>query len=232
MTTLQIPLPFQLNHDITLDEFLWDDNSISRQAISSWIELKKDQGLLLWGVNGTGKSHLLQGACHEMTHQGKSSMYIPLEMLSDWSPSCLDDIECLDLLALDDIQSVLMHREWAEKLFHLYNRVMQNEQTLLLMSSTKPLSQLQCPLPDLYSRLTHMLSLELTAPSDETKAQILSRLAEKRGLIFSDPIIPFLLTHVSRDLNTLINLLNTLDTAALSAKRKITIPFVKSVLGV
>jgi DnaA family protein len=54
--------------------------------------------------------------------------------------------------------------------------------------------------------------------------------ARGRGLELPDETAQFLLRRFPRDLPTLFALFDTLDTASLIEQRRLTIPFVKSVL--
>jgi DnaA family protein len=51
------------------------------------------------------------------------------------------------------------------------------------------------------------------------------------GMPLNDDVLQFMLTHCSRDLRALMDLLKRLDKASLAEKRHITIPFVKQVLN-
>jgi DnaA family protein len=55
--------------------------------------------------------------------------------------------------------------------------------------------------------------------------------AEQRGLELSDEVANFLLRRLPRDMHTLCSFLDELDIASLTAQRKLTVPFVRGVLG-
>ena len=54
--------------------------------------------------------------------------------------------------------------------------------------------------------------------------------ADERGVFLSDEVMDFMLSRFSRDLSSLIQLLDQLDRYALQTQRAITIPLVKSML--
>jgi DnaA family protein len=60
--------------------------------------------------------------------------------------------------------------------------------------------------------------------------QILTLRAHERGLDLPDDTAQYLLRRCPRDLPGLMALLERLDSAALSAQRRLTVPFVKAVL--
>jgi DnaA family protein len=55
--------------------------------------------------------------------------------------------------------------------------------------------------------------------------------AQRRGLQLDDAAIDWLLKRVDRDLVTLTVLLDRLDRESLAAQRRLTVPFLRQVLG-
>jgi DnaA family protein len=83
---------------------------------------------------------------------------------------------------------------------------------------------------DLRTRLAwgHVLGLELLSETQTRMA--LRQAADARGLALSDEVMDFTLRRFSRDLGSLMQLLDTLDRYALQTQRALTIPLVKSML--
>ena len=122
--------------------------------------------------------------------------------------------------------------EWEEALFHLYNRIKDKEQGLLIVSGNKPPVTLPIRLADLRSRLGWGLVIQLNELSEEEKINTLKLHALKRGFDLPESVGQFLLNRCSRNMHDLQELLNRLDDASLAAQRKITIPFVKYILKI
>ena len=83
---------------------------------------------------------------------------------------------------------------------------------------------------DLRTRLGwgHVLGLQLL---DEAQSRaVLRQAADARGLDLSDEVMDFTLRRFSRDLGSLMQLLDGLDRYALQTQRALTIPLVKSML--
>ena len=55
--------------------------------------------------------------------------------------------------------------------------------------------------------------------------------AQRRGLQVDEAAIDWLLRRVERDLGSLAGLLDRLDRESLAAQRRITVPFLRQVLG-
>jgi DnaA family protein len=66
--------------------------------------------------------------------------------------------------------------------------------------------------------------------SDVEKAQVLMRLAEETGFHLPEEVLAFLLDRAPREIGALIRVLNRLADESLKSQRRITIPFLKSVL--
>ena len=83
---------------------------------------------------------------------------------------------------------------------------------------------------DLRTRLGwgHVFELHVL-PETEMRA-VLRRAADARGVFLSDEVMNFVLGRFSRDLGSLMQLLDHLDCYALQTQRAITIPLIKSML--
>ena len=81
------------------------------------------------------------------------------------------------------------------------------------------------------SRLSLALVFQLQQLSDEDKLRALQLRASRRGLNLPDDVGRFILTRGARSMSALFDLLDRLDQASLQAQRKLTIPFLKEILG-
>jgi chromosomal replication initiation ATPase DnaA len=128
----------------------------------------------------------------------------------------------------DDLQRLSLAEQ--ETLFHTFNAAKQSGTTLLLATRTPP-AQLENILPDLRSRLTTALVLELSPPTDEERKQLLLKWLSERQLNLAPPVQDFLLTHASRNVGELHSLVAQLDDLSLGQARPITIPLIKSLIN-
>lgn len=227
----QLALAIQLNDEATLDDFCWTNNFLLKQQLELMLEHQGEKLFYLWGNTGSGKSHLLQACCQE-TQSNQSAIYLPLKLLKEWGPEAIEGVEEQDLICIDDIDSIAGNAQWEEALFHLYNRIKDNEHSQLIISGNLPPAAMPIKLPDLKSRLGWGLVMQVNELNDEDKITTLQHHAKKRGFIFPSSVGQFLLNRCSRNMNDLHQLLNHLDEASLAAQRKITIPFVKTTLQI
>ena len=228
----QLALAIHLNHQATLTDFCWGDNHLLQQQLNVSLNQQGERFLYLWGDSGCGKSHLLQGACQAMGLKNKSTAYLPLMLLKEWGPDSIEGMEEQTLIAIDDLDAIAGEKVWEEAIFHLYNRVRDNGKTILLISGKKNPASALVHLADLRSRLAWGLVFQIHELPDELKMLVIQQLAHKRGFELSDNAAFFLINRCARNMPDLYQILNQLDEASLEAKRKITIPFIKSVLKI
>ena len=95
------------------------------------------------------------------------------------------------------------------------------------------MSPRECPvdLPDLQSRLARLATFQVRSLDDEQRIAALQLRARHRGLELPDDTASYLLSRNRRDMASLYELLDKLDLEALRAQRRLTIPFVREVLG-
>lgn len=184
----------------------------------------------LTGPAATGKSHLLLAACADAEAAGRRTAYLPLAAAAGRLRDALDAFEHADLLALDGLDAVAGDREDEIALFDAHNRARDAGRTLLYAARVAP-DALELVLPDLRSRLSQCARIALEALDDAGRAEVLRLRAQRRGLQLEDAAIDWLLKRVDRDLVSLTALLDRLDRESLAAQRRLTVPFLRSVLG-
>jgi DnaA family protein len=83
---------------------------------------------------------------------------------------------------------------------------------------------------DLRTRLGWGHIFQLQVLSEPERRAVLRQQADERGVFLSDEVMDFMLNRFSRDLSSLIQLLDQLDGYALQTQRAITIPLIKAML--
>ena len=183
------------------------------------------------GAAESGRSHLLQAACHSAAEAGFRAAYLPLGELRQYpAQDILAGVEELHLLCIDDLELVVGHREWEEALFHSYNRMLLSGSSMLI-AAAQPAAASNCVLPDLQSRLNSFSVYQLRGLQDEEKMLALQFRAGCLGLELSSEVVEYLYHRSSRNLESLFACLEKLDNESLRQKRGLTKPFVKKVMG-
>ncbi len=229
---VQLPLGIRLRDDATFDNFVIGTNGtlVSLLDLRGEAPGRDEQLFYVYGSEGAGASHLLQAACHQADQLSTSSVYLPLAQLSDYPVSVLEGLEALDLVCIDDLQQIAGAAEWEEAMFHLFNRLRDSGTRLLVAANCAP-THLGLELPDLLSRLGWGLVFQIAELDDEQKCSALILRARNRGLEMTEDLSRYILSRSPRSMGALFDVLEKLDSASLRDKRKLTLPFVKQVMG-
>ena len=199
--------------------------ALSHLELWSGSPLRSPVPTYLWGEPGSGKTHLLKAAVSALQQQGArigwldASIMEPPEFNDNWSAVILD--EC-----------------------HLYTAVQQQaafnwfvnavssadgQPRGVLAAGELPPADLMLR-DDLRSRLGWGHVYELHALSEPERRGVLRAQADARGIFLSDEVISFVLSRFSRDLSSLMQLLDQLDGYALQTQRAVTVPLLKAML--
>ncbi|MEC5318095.1 DnaA inactivator Hda [Brenneria populi subsp. brevivirga] len=230
-TPAQLSLPLYLPDDETFSSFYPGENASLLAAITAALHQEHGSYIYFWSREGGGRSHLLHAACADLSHRGQAVGYVPLDKRAYFVPDVLEGMEHLALVCIDNIESIAGDEAWEMAVFNLYNRIQETGRARLLITGDRPPRQLNLHLPDLASRLDWGQIYKLQPLSDEEKGEALQLRAKLRGFELPEDVSRFLLKRLDREMRTLFMTLDQLDRASITAQRKLTIPFVKEILG-
>lgn len=226
----QLPLELQLRDHTTFDNWCAGDNAALVAQIKSQLR-GGERYLYIHGAPGSGRSHLLQAACHDAGGLQLPAVYLPLAELRDYAPETLfEGLESLSLVCLDDLHCAVGDARWERALFSLFNALAEHD-VRLLVSADVAVRELPVELRDLRSRLSWGVVYRIAALSDGQRRQAIRERATGRGLELSDELLNFIFDRCQRDMDSLLDTLDRLDRASLREKRRLTIPFVKTTMG-
>lgn len=228
MNSPQLPLALRFPTDQRFAGFVGSElvvDALQRVAAGT-----SQDWIVLAGPAASGKSHLLLATSAAASERARRVAYLPLQHARGHLRDLLADQERAELVALDGLDVIAGEREDEVALFDFHNRARASGCTVLYAAREAPM-HLALQLPDLRSRLGQCLQLSL-APLDEAgRREVLRRRAEARGLVLDDTVLDYLFRRVGRDLGSLGALLERLDRASLAAQRRITVPFLRGLLG-
>lgn len=225
----QLPLGLTLRESARFTSYFPGPNAEAVNSLRAAAGGRGDTPVFVAGPPGLGKTHLLQAACQEAAEAGRSAVYLPLRELCEHSPAMLEGLERMDLLCLDDIDAIAGHADRERAVFDLFNRQRERGGTFLA-TALRRADRCGIELADLASRLGWGVTYVLRPLDEDTLYAAVTHRAGARGLDLPEETARFLLRRFPRDLAALCELLDRLDRAALVARRRLTIPFVKAAL--
>jgi DnaA family protein len=183
---------------------------------------EKERFFYLWGNDGCGKSHLLQGLAGAYKHNQMKATYFACEENTRFAAPCEADCVLVD-------NADRLGAEAQISLFNLYNRIRDEGHAFLMVTGPAAPAQLKLR-DDLVTRLGWGLVYQVHELTDEEKIKAMKSHAASRGLDLPQEVGDYLLRHERRDLPTLIATVDALDNYALANRRKITVPLVRELL--
>jgi len=226
----QLPLAIRLRERAVFDSFVAGPNAAVVEHLRSCASGANPGVSWLCGPAGVGKSHLLQATCTLALDAGLTALYLPMSQLLKLGPAALEGWQRAAVVALDELPKVIGQLDWEQALFRLYRTVEEHGAALIVAALTPP-AQLSFALPDLGSRFAAAMLLPLRPLDEAGQRSALQLRARARGLELPHDGALYLQRRFRRDLPTLCDLLDAIDTAALQEKRPLTVPFIREVLA-
>ena len=172
--------------------------------------------VVIYGEAGCGKSHLAEVFRQATGARVLSITENPYESMGEATAAVLEDVD--QLVATSE-----------NALFHLYNYTKENKKQVLMTARTAP-SQWILELADLKSRMGAVPVIEIGQPDDALMEAVLVKLFADRQLQIERGVVTYMLGRMERSFEEAQRLVSLIDTEALAAKRKITIPFVRELI--
>ena len=223
----QLPLALRWPAHQRFEGFVAGANGSALEALQRASRCEDRAWLYLHGAPGSGRTHLLVAACAAANAGGRTAQYLSLASLRARRAEAIRGFGGCDLLALDDVDAIAGERDAEHALFDLYNRC-RAEGSLLLFAASAPPAQLGIGLPDLVSRLSACTQLALRPLDEDERRALLRERALARGIELDAAALDWLFARSKRDLATLFGVLDRIDRASLAAKRRVTVPFLRS----
>ncbi len=223
----QIALDIGLASAPSFSNFFAGPNEAALQHLELWVgnSLRSPVPTYLWGEPGSGKTHLLQAVSETLREQGArvgwldASVLEPPEFSQAWAGVILDDCH---------LYTAVQQQGAFNWFINALNSV-DGQPRWVLAAGGLPPADLTLR-EDLRTRLGWGHVFELRSLSEAERRAVLRVEADARGVFLSDEAMDFILNRFSRDLSSLMQLLDRLDGYALQTQRAITIPLIKAML--
>ena len=223
----QIALDIGLNTGPTLQNFFPGPNRPAWEHLRLWLgrggaaSTRSPVSTYLWGTSGSGKTHLLKAVREALREQGAvvgwldAGMQEPPPFSESWAAVLLDDVHLFTAAQQHAAFNWFVHA--------------QTLQRAVLGTGDQPPAGLHLR-DDLRSRLGWGHVFALTVLSEPERRAVLRQAADARGVFLGDEVMDFMLTRFSRDLPSLMELLDLIDAYALRTKRAITVPMIRAMM--
>jgi DnaA family protein len=216
----QLPLALASPPTPTFDNFWPGPNAQVIALLRDWCA-EAGGCAYLWGAPGAGKTHLLKAAVSLCVTRERAARYLASGM--HLARQAADGLEMLAIDAVDGLPEAAQ-----AALFTLLNERAERRLSLLLAGSGVPgAAGLR---PDVATRLSQGLVLQVRVPSDEQKHEALRQHARERGFDLAADAAEYLLRHGQRDLPSLMRVLDAADRYSLQTQRGVTVPLLREVL--
>ncbi len=206
-------LPLDLPHRSALgrEDFLVSPSNRDAVAwLDRWPEWPNN-GLVLHGPAGSGKTHLVHVWCGMAEAE-----IIDATDIGQADPQGM-------AVAIEDMERLTDE----VALFHLLNRMRERGGHIMLTAKLAPAHQ-SIALPDLRSRLHALPAVAIGAPDDDLLAAVYVKLFSDRQLKVGADVVAYLVTHVERSMEAAVDAVALIDRTALERQRAITTAFVRT----
>ncbi len=219
----QYPLDLGHRQALDLDDFLV---APSNKDAVGWLDRWPEwpgHALAIFGPSGCGKTHLAHVWEARAGETGAPVRRVAATEL--W-------VEDVAALAANRAAVIIEDGDTGvdeTALLHLFNLIKENGGNLLLTGRLPP-SRWPISLPDLGSRLSAVQVAEVRLPDDPLLEALLVKLFHDRQLGVDREVVSYLLTRMERSFEAARHLVDQIDREALAVGRRVTVPFVRTLL--
>ncbi len=197
--------------------------------------------LYLYGATGSGKTHLLTSIANSICTQAglttiSSISFKDIDQLyagsypSEGLSKLAEQFRNSPALLIDDIHLIPDNDSIRVELWQIFNDFYTAGKKIAITGLFPP-KELPHLDGHLSSRLLWGLVAKLDISGDESLRMILQKLAEDRQILVPEDVIDYLLSHLRRDIPSLLNALQLIHRHALATKKKISLRQAKEALS-
>ncbi len=196
---------YYLNQTYSFDAFVEGPHNALAFAVSQAVAEKPGEiynPLFIYGGYGLGKTHLLHAIGNSIKEKNKNILvlYQPADRFVnefinairfDKIPQFEAKYKEIDVLLLDDIQSIANKEQTQEAFFNIFNALHDKHKQIVFSSDTFP-RDMKGITERLRSRFEWGMIADIQVPTLETKIAILKKKADLNGYLLPDTIAHFI----------------------------------------
>ena len=174
-------------------------------------------GAIIYGPKGSGKTHL----CSIFKQN------VDCDYLTSLSNNSLEQVTEGKSFILDNF--LPGKRYPSELVMHFMNQITYKEGSILLLSRLSPY-EMNWELDDLNSRIRSLISSEIKLPDDDLLYSLIVKYSSEKNLFLSDKKLIYILERLDRSFESVIKVIDRLDTYSLEVNEKVTYNNIKIIL--
>jgi len=193
--------------------------------------------LFIFGQENLGKTHLLISIGNLVAERGARAIYIKgsdfSEKIDEGTSTQNQHIQLMDVdyFLLDDVEEMASSLAAQEKLYHIYNTVIERGGKVAFTSCFSP-DKIENAESYLTSRFQWGILAEIKPIDDDTTSKIIQKLAKDISLTLPENIVNFLMQRIPRDFISMKEAVSTINQESYIQKKKVTLPLVKTALKI
>ena len=205
MLVKQLSLLFESRPNYKMENFVAGGNEELVESLGTMLMSgSQERFYYIWGSQASGKGR-------SVLFFGDGSLQ-KNDLNSEGSTIIVDNVHLLDKVE----QHII---------FNWYNYMLSNSGYMIVSGDHPP--ALLSVREDLKTRLGSGLVYRIKALTDNEKIDVINRYCTERGFALSGDVLNYVVTHESRDLAHLLELVDGIDSYSIQTHRRITIPLVK-----
>ena len=237
-----------LNLKYKFENFVVGENNKFPHAVAMAVAkapAQKYNPLFIYGNSGLGKTHLMQAIGHYTLFNNpklkvkytKTEDYIN-DFISN-SRNSKDQVENMskfnrkytniDIILIDDIQFIEGKKKTMDQMQHTFDSLYNKGKQIVITSDRLP-KDIPNLTAALDSRFAMGLMVELTAPDEETRFEIIKKLANDNGLDFEEKALRYIAKNFSKNVRELEGAFNKVCAYAEVTEQALDLKLAKEIL--
>jgi chromosomal replication initiator protein len=231
------------NSNLLLHKLLCQISGTDEETGKLIADAKPDLGSLnpvyVYGISGSGKTHLLQSITYALRNRGLKAIYARAETFTDHVVTAIRASEMshfrqayrnVDALIIDDVHVFSRKGATQEEFFHTFNALHLEGKQIILSSNVSP-AELHLIEPRLVSRFEWGIVLPIALHEREDLKKILNKKAESLNYYLHPKLADFLLETFTSNCKYLVRALEALILRTHQTGKMMTVPIAKQILS-
>ena len=198
------------------DFFVSESNFYAYNLLISWPNWEK-KIINIYGEKYSGKTHLI-----DIFLKKNKGLILDLKKLKDYD---LDKLRFNENIIIDNISD-----EINENLLYSFIDTIEKYNKFLILTSNKPVNDLNLKLNDLKSRLKNCLFAEIQKPDDILIQALLTKNLADLQISVDSKLIDFISKKITRSYSKIREFVCTIDEISLKKKKPINMKIIKEIL--